>query len=196
MNINMHNADLAHVAGIPSQHLKGGYPQFAFSGRSNVGKSSLINSLLMRKKLARVSCSPGKTITVNFYEIDGKLLLCDLPGYGYAKRSPEERQRLNSLGDGYFRLCNPKAVIQLIDLKAGVTADDAVMLDYLTQTGIPYYIAATKCDKLNKTDRAAALAALPRPECADGDAESRIIPFSSLNGEGRDALWKIISGCC
>lgn len=185
MEINIHNVSLAVCAGLPEQFPAMNKPQIAFSGRSNVGKSSLINTLLGRKSLARMSTEPGKTITVNFYDVDDKMFLVDLPGYGYARRSPSERERLRSLGDGYFKLCDPKLVIQLIDMKVGPTDNDLVMLNWLNETNTPYIVAATKSDKINKTGRAAALVKIP--------VESQnIIPFSSLNGEGKDALWKII----
>lgn len=185
MEINIHNVSLAVCAGLPEQFPAINKPQIAFSGRSNVGKSSLINTLLGRKSLARMSNEPGKTITVNFYDVDGKMFLVDLPGYGYARRSSSERERLSLIGDGYFKLCAPKLVIQLIDMKVGPTDNDLVMLNWLNETNTPYIIAATKSDKLNKTGRAAALVKIPV------DSEN-IYPFSALNGEGKDALWKII----
>ncbi|MBQ7170742.1 MAG: YihA family ribosome biogenesis GTP-binding protein [Clostridia bacterium] len=188
--INTQNVKLAVSAGLPSQFPKTPVPQFAFSGRSNVGKSSLVNTLLGRRKLARVSSEPGKTITVNFYDIDGKLFFVDLPGYGYAKRSPEEKKRWSKLTDGYFTN-NPnadllRAVIQLIDCRAGVTADDRMMLDYLRAAGIPFLLVVTKTDKLSKTALAAALDAI----AADaGAARETLLPFSSLTGAGKSELW-------
>ncbi|MBR4292120.1 MAG: ribosome biogenesis GTP-binding protein YsxC [Clostridia bacterium] len=185
MAIKIQNASLAHVCGIPEQFPATDRPQVCFSGRSNVGKSSLINTILGRKSLARVSGEPGKTITVNFYDIDKQLFLVDLPGYGFAKRTPQERERLLLLGDTYFRAYAPDLCVQLIDMKVGATADDINMINWLNATKTPYVIAATKCDKLNKTQRAAAYAKIPvEPES--------IIPFSSLTGEGKDELWKTI----
>lgn len=188
MKINMQNVSLAFCAGIPEQFPATNIPQIAISGRSNVGKSSLINTLLGRKSLARESNRPGKTITVNFYSVDEKLYLVDLPGYGYARRNPSERERLSLLGDGYFKLCHPKLVIQLIDMKVGPTENDYIMLDWLNQSDIPYVIAATKSDKLNKSERTRALNNISS-EKAD------VIPFSSLNGEGKNEIWKIILHC-
>jgi len=185
MEINIHNVSLAVCAGLPEQFPSVYKPQIAVSGRSNVGKSSLVNTLLGRKSLARMSTEPGKTITVNFYDVDNKMFLVDLPGYGYAKRSPSERDRLSLLGDGYFKLCNPKLVIQLIDMKVGPTDNDLIMLNWLNENKIPYIVAATKSDKLNKTERINALDKIPV-------AGKDIFPFSSHNGEGKDALWKII----
>lgn len=185
MNINIQNCSLEFCCGLPVQFPRGDKPQVAFSGRSNVGKSSLINRLLGRNSLARVSSSPGKTITVNFYDIDGKLHLVDLPGYGYAKRSPDEKKRLSLLGDGYFKAFSPLLVIQLIDMKVGPTSDDITMLNFLAQSAIPFIVAATKSDKLNAGGRAAAIEKIPVPP-------QFVIPFSSLNGEGKDEIWKRI----
>lgn len=189
-NINIQNAGLRLSAARAEQFPADPMPQVALSGRSNVGKSSLINTLLGRRSLARVSSTPGKTITVNFYDVDKKLFLVDLPGYGYARRSEEERRRWSSLTDRYFT-GNKNAdlirlVVQLIDLTAGVTDDDALMLDYLGRSGIPYVVVATKADKPNKTDRAASLAAIEaHPGIMPGVP---VIPFSSRSGEGKAAL--------
>ena len=163
--------------------------QIAFSGRSNVGKSSLLNKLLNRKKLARVSSEPGKTVTVNYYSVDGKVYLVDLPGYGYARRSAEEKRKWSLLTDAYFQ--NNRrlmTVLQLIDLKVGATADDRMMLDWLKETGTPFVIVATKTDKLNKTNREKNLALLQE---AAGETVP-IFPVSSLSGEGVEKLWSLI----
>ena len=188
MKLNPQNAGLGITAGLPTQFPCDNRPQIVFSGRSNVGKSSLINTLLGRKSLARVSSAPGKTITVNFYEIDKKLYLVDLPGYGYAKRSEAERRIWAGLTDGYFTRYIDRvpflSVLQLIDLKTGPTRDDEMMFDWMEGNGIPYFVAATKCDKLNKTDRAEA-----EQELRTYLGEDRlVIPFSSLTGEGREEL--------
>ncbi len=184
--LNVQNAQLAVTAGLPEQLVRDGLPQAAFSGRSNVGKSSLINALLRRKKLARVSGEPGKTITVNYYKVDGALYFVDLPGYGYARRSDAERRRWSRLTDGYLQN-NPqmKLIVQLIDLKVGPTADDLTMLDWLEQTKTPYILVATKADKPNKTERAAMLEELKR-------YGETVLPFSALTGEGRDEVMAAI----
>ena len=180
--LNVQNAVLAVTAGLPEQLVRDGLPQAAFSGRSNVGKSSLINALLRRKKLARVSGEPGKTITVNYYKVDGAVYFVDLPGYGYARRSDAERRKWSRLTDGYL-VNNPrlKLVVQLIDLKVGPTADDLTMLDWLEQTATPFILVATKADKPNKTERAAMLDDLKR-------YSETVLPFSALTGEGRDEV--------
>ncbi len=192
--LNLQKANLLISAGDPKQFPGKPVPQIALSGRSNVGKSSLVNALLGRKALARVSSAPGKTITVNFYDVDGKLLLVDLPGYGFAKRPPQEKAKWSALTDGYFtqnrNIDRVELVLQLIDLKVGPTADDVMMLRYLAATELPFAVVATKTDKLNKTGRTAALEALAEhPDIPDG---TPILPFSALSGEGKDEVWKII----
>ncbi len=193
MPLNTQNASLKISAGLPKQFPADPLPQIAFSGRSNVGKSSLINSLLNRKSLARVSSAPGKTITINFYEVDRKLYLVDLPGYGFAKRSPEDKKQWSALTDGFFtqnkNIDRLSAVIQLVDSRIPPTADDEMMLEFLCQTGIPYLVVATKVDKLNATERKKNLDALRSHPLI---ANVPLIPFSSLKGEGRDELWRAI----
>ena len=192
--LNLQNAKLHISAGEPHQFPSRPVPQIALSGRSNVGKSSLVNTILGRRALARVSSAPGKTITVNFYDVDGKMFLVDLPGYGFAKRPPSEKAKWSSLTDGYFtqnkNIDRVALVLQLIDLKVGPTADDVMMLNYLTQTGLPFAVVATKTDKLNKTNRTAALAALASHEAIPEGTP--ILPFSSLTGEGKQELLREI----
>ncbi len=199
MTINIQNSSLEITAGTKKQFPKFSLPQIAFSGRSNVGKSSLINTLLGRKKLARVSSAPGKTITVNFYSVDKKMYLVDLPGYGYAKRSPEDKKRWSELTDSFFtaRDINDKslkAVAQLIDIKAGPTSDDLMMLEYLNSVNIPYFIVVTKSDKVNKTDRNLMLDQIKTFPSIKKDTQ--VIPFSSLKNEGKDDVWSIIIKYC
>lgn len=190
MELNFMKTNLRITAGLKSQFPTDSLLQIALSGRSNVGKSSLINCLIGRKSLARVSSSPGKTITVNFYEVDGRLYLVDLPGYGYARRPGEDRARWSELTDGYFGSGKQKnrriaAVAQLIDLKVGPTADDLTMLDYLTRVGIPFFVIATKADKLNKTGRVQAMEKLHACPYLIGKT---VIPFSAQSKEGRDEV--------
>ena len=161
-NINIQNTSLRISAGTDRQFPSDPIPQIALSGRSNVGKSSLINTLLGRKSLARVSSAPGKTITINFYDVDKKLFLVDLPGYGYAKRRASDKEVWSSLTDRFFtankNIDRLQLVVQLIDSRARITNDDAMMLSFLAQSGIPYIIVVTKTDKLNKTERNESLA--------------------------------------
>ncbi|MBQ4353879.1 MAG: YihA family ribosome biogenesis GTP-binding protein, partial [Clostridia bacterium] len=157
MKPNLNNVNLKISAGLIKQFPADRIPQVAFSGRSNVGKSSLINSLLNRKSLARVSGEPGKTITINFYDIDKKLYLVDLPGYGYAKRTFEDKKKWSALTDGFFtgnkNLDSLKLVCQLVDSRTGPTEDDYDMLYYLREAGLPHILVATKVDKLNATEK-------------------------------------------
>ena len=195
---NLHNVNLKISAGIPKQFPRDPIPQIAFSGRSNVGKSSLINALLGRKSMARVSGSPGKTITVNFYDVDGKLFLTDLPGYGYAKRTLEDKKKWSALTDGYFTN-NPnidllKLVIQLVDSRVGTTDDDIAMLEYLNQSDLPYIVVATKIDKLNKTELSKAEEYfLNHPNIKK---DTPVIMFSSVSGAGKNEVWDAIFNAC
>ena len=194
MAINTQNVSLRISAGLPRQFPTDAMPQIAFSGRSNVGKSSLINTLLNRKSLARVSSAPGKTITVNFYDVDKKLFLVDMPGYGYAKRTPEDKKRWSELTDGYFtnnkNIDLLKLVVQLVDSRIGATADDEMMMDFMSQSNIPFIVVATKVDKLNATERRKNLEAISsHPLVSEGLG---VIPFSSLKNEGKTELWSAI----
>ena len=194
VKLNINQVSLKISAGTPRQFPSDPRAQIAFSGRSNVGKSSLINSLLGRKSLARVSSTPGKTITVNFYDVDGKLYLVDLPGYGFARRSPEEKKAWSALTDGYF-VKNPnvdllKAVIQLIDIRVGPTDDDVMMINYLIDARIPFFVVATKCDKLSPTALQKTLAEWENTHFRGTGIQ--IIPYSSMTGVGRDRVWNEI----
>lgn len=194
MKINTNNCNLGLTAGFTKQFPRDPRPQIALSGRSNVGKSSLINTLLGRKSLARVSSSPGKTVTINFYDVDKKIYLVDLPGYGYAKRSRDSKVVWSSLTEDYF-LKNPSAdalklVIQLIDVRTGPTDDDILMINMMIDRGIPFTVVATKTDKLSKTALAETLDRLHQ-EYFNG-TDITILPFSSVTRSGKDELWKII----
>lgn len=194
MSLNIQNSSLRISAGFTSQFPSDRIPQVALSGRSNVGKSSLINTLLGRKSLARVSSAPGKTITINFYDVDKKLFLVDLPGYGFAKRSADDKKRWSGLTDGYFT-ANPKIdmlklVVQLVDSRIGPTKDDEMMLDFMNGAEIPYIVVATKSDKLNATERKKSIENITsNPYIAEG---TPIIYFSSLKNEGKNELWSEI----
>ena len=156
--------------------------EIVFSGRSNVGKSSLINKVFNRKSLARVSSVPGKTITVNFFKGDG-VYFVDLPGYGYAKREMAEKRRWAELMEGYFHSGrNIALVIQLIDMRHAPSADDMMMLNFLRESEIPFVIALTKCDKLNKSETEKRREELSR-ELADY-SDITAIEFSAVKGTG------------
>jgi GTP-binding protein len=186
------NAELKITAGLPKQFPYDGKAQIAFSGRSNVGKSSLINSLMGRKSLARVSSAPGKTITINFYSVDGKMYLVDLPGYGYAKRSMDSKRSWSSLTEDYF-LKNPSAdalklVIQLMDIRTGPTDDDIMMINMMIDREIPFILVATKTDKLSKTALKNRIDELHEEFFKGTGIE--IIPFSSVTRDGKDEVWR------
>ena len=195
MKLNHNNTSLLISAGVPKQFPALVVPQVAFSGRSNVGKSSIINTLLQRKSLARVSGTPGKTVTVNFYNVDSKLLLVDLPGYGFAKRTFEEKKKWSALTDAYFTGNNNidllRCVVQLIDGKVGPTADDIQMLEYLTEAELPFIIVYTKVDKLNATQKKALKESMGKYSSALAE-----IMYSSETREGREDVWNTIIKLC
>lgn len=195
--LNLNNTELTFTAGLPRQlpgDLDLSLPQIAMCGRSNVGKSSMINKLLSRKSLARVSGEPGKTVTVNAYRVDKTLYLVDLPGYGYARRSFDERNKWKDMIETYFSLDADILFFLLIDMKVGLTKDDDVMLQYLKDSELPFAIVTTKSDKLNKTERAAATEKILSHKSIPAD--TAIIPFSSKNGEGVEDVWEIIGEYC
>lgn len=194
MKLNLNRTSLKISAGTVAQFPKEIRPQIALSGRSNVGKSFLINTLVGQKALARVSSTPGKTITINFYNLDEAIYLVDLPGYGYAKRSGESKSVFGNLTDSYFTK-NPvrdllKLVIQLIDVRVGPTDDDIMMINYLIDSGIPFTVVATKTDKLSKTALQKRLEELHHEYFEGTDIE--ILPFSSVTKAGREELWSVI----
>ena len=194
MAINTQNVSLRISAGEIRQFPSDPMAQVAFSGRSNVGKSSLINTLLGRRAFARVSSAPGKTVTVNFYDIDGKLTFVDLPGYGYAKRSREELLAFSRVTDGFFTK-NPaidrlKLVLQLIDVRTGPTDDDLSMIQFLVDSNIPFLVVATKADKLSKTALENKLAEIK--ETYFSEVELTLLPFSSETRLGKEAVWNEI----
>ncbi len=177
--------------GTAAQLVKSDLPEVVFSGRSNVGKSSLINKLFNRKNLARVSSVPGKTVTVNFFKGDG-VNFVDLPGYGYARRNFDEKKRWADLMEGYFNTGrNIRLVVELIDMRHAPSQEDMDMLGYLRESGYPFIIAFTKCDKLNKTEREARRAAFA--EELAGYEDILKIEFSAIKSEGINELKKAIT---
>lgn len=163
-------------------------PEIVLVGRSNVGKSSLINKLLNRKSLARVSSTPGKTISVNYYDIDGKFDLVDLPGYGFAKRPKTEQAAWGKLTEGYFSAGRDiRLILLLVDLRHPPSKDDEVMFDWLMQSQTLFTVVATKADKLNKTE------AKKNVDALSEKFGINVIPFSSLNGTGCEELRQIIT---
>lgn len=189
--MNFNNIVFESSFGVSNQLPASNLPEICFSGRSNVGKSSLINKLVGRKALARVSTKPGKTVTINFFKA-GDTRLADLPGYGYAKVSFSEKERWGELMEHYFASGrNIKLVVQLVDMRHDATADDISMINYLIETGYNFVIALTKSDKLNKSERAARLEAFSQQFQNLPDGVS-YFPFSSQNGEGVDTLKSLI----
>ena len=164
--------------------------EFAFSGRSNVGKSSLINKIMNRKSLARVSSMPGKTVTINFYSLEN-IYIVDLPGYGYAKVSKNEKQRWAGLIEGYLHDERELALVfQLIDFRHKPTDDDIMMINFLIESEIPFVVILTKADKMKKKEREERRKAL-MTEIPYAD-EITMIEFSSETGEGVDQVREII----
>lgn len=197
MKLNTNNVSLKISAGQIKQFPADRLPQVAFSGRSNVGKSSLINSLLSRNNLAHVSGTPGKTIVINFYDVDKKMYLVDLPGYGYAKRAFDNKQSWSALTDGFFTK-NPnidslRLVCQLIDSRTGPTNDDLDMLYYLKESGIDHIIVATKTDKLNATEKKKFSEIIAEEPLTK---DTPLIMYSSKTHLGRDDVWKNIISYC
>ncbi len=166
------------------------FPEVAFAGRSNVGKSSLINTLVRRKKLARVSNTPGRTREIHFFQVNSDFVLVDLPGYGYARISKERRSEWRPLIEGFLRKSSGlRGVVLLLDIRHDPTGDDRQMLDFLAELGAPVIIAATKTDKVSPValkERLTALAAVV------GVDEDQIIPFSTVTRRGRDELAEAI----
>ncbi len=161
-------------------------PEIAFAGRSNVGKSSLLNRLVRRKAFARVSRTPGRTREINFFEVNRRFVLVDLPGYGYARVSKERRAEWRPLIEGYLRRSsNLRGVVQLIDVRRDPTDDDLQLLDFLSDLGTPTVVAITKVDKLSPNARAARIDEITGSLGLDAD---QVIPFSAHTGAGRDAL--------
>jgi len=161
-------------------------PEIAFSGRSNVGKSSLLNKLVKRKSLARVSQTPGKTREINFFAVNGQFLLVDLPGYGYARVSKEARATWRPLIEGYLSgSAQLRGVVQLVDARHEPTPEDREMLDYLAELGVPTVVVLTKTDKLRKGDVTPRTAEMSRALGLDAE---QVIAFSAVTGAGRDEL--------
>ncbi len=191
--MNFNKAEFEFAVGAASQLKPSELPEVIFSGRSNVGKSSLINKLVNRKALARVSATPGKTATINFFRVD-EFHLVDLPGYGYAKVSKSEKDRWAKLMEGYFNQDRRFAlVVQIVDMRHAPSKDDMNMIDYLYQRELPFIIVLTKKDKLKKTQQQKRLAELEQ-ELADYSDVPKF-PFSAVTGEGAQEIREYIEKC-
>lgn len=166
-----------------------GKPQVAFVGRSNVGKSSLLNRLLGRRAAARVSSKPGRTRAVNLFLVNSRLYFVDLPGYGYAKASKDERESWARLMDRYFATALPEAlVVQVVDSKVGATQLDVQAFEYLNSLGARIIVAATKVDRLKRSQRSKALNVIRRG--LNLSEKATVVPFSAHSGEGVPDLWR------
>lgn len=189
--MNIHNVSLTISAVRPNQYPSTGYMEFAFAGRSNVGKSSLINKLLNRKSMARVSGTPGKTVTINFYNIDDTIYLVDLPGYGYAQRSKSETEKWGKMMEDY--LANREPLVQtilLVDSRHKPTKDDITMANWIRHYHDNLIVVATKMDKLKKREIEPNLALIwEKLEMGEDDI---LVPFSTKDDEGKYTVWDMI----
>ena len=189
--VNLQKAEFVLSAVSPKTFIQDGRPQVAFAGRSNVGKSSVINRLLGRKNFARVGAAPGKTVHVNYFNIDGAFYLVDLPGYGYAKVSKGERDRWGRLMEDYFARPDLLTLgVMIVDSRHKPTDDDCTMFRWFKDTGCPLIIVANKLDKLKKSEIEPNLQRI-RDTLGLGE-EDRLIPFSAEKGTGREELLSAI----
>lgn len=188
--MNLSNAEFLVSAANPGSFPKNRLPEIAFAGKSNVGKSSVINRILQRKNFARVGQTPGKTVHVNYFTVDRRCYFVDLPGYGFAKVSQSEKDRWSKLMEDYFAANRITLGVLIVDARHAPTNNDFTMAQWFAESGCPYVVVANKLDKLKKseiqTNLAAIRADLELPE------DCPLIPFSAENGTGRDELVKII----
>lgn len=185
--MNLNNVELMLSAVSKRQYPNTDLPEIAFAGRSNVGKSSLINKLLNRKKLARVSAQPGKTATINFYDIDKTLIFVDLPGYGFAKVSKQEKEKWGKMIEEYLNEREQLIqVILLVDMRHKPTNDDIMMFNWIIESGFKPVVIATKKDKVKPSQRESALKLIKDTLNID-----EVIPFSSEKGDGVDEVWSL-----
>ena len=189
--MNVNNVSLETVCGITSTLPENALPEFAFAGKSNVGKSSLINSLINRKSLARTSAQPGKTQTINFYNVEEQLYFVDLPGYGYAKVSQETKEKWGKMIERYLKKSKQlKLVFLLIDIRHEPSANDKNMYEWIEYNGFEPIIIATKLDKINRSQVAKHIKMLRTG--LGLKKETILIPFSSETKQGKEEVWEII----
>ena len=184
--MNLHNAEFLLSVVNPKGFISDARPQIVFAGKSNVGKSSVLNCVLRRKNFARVGQTPGKTVHINYFLIDNKVYFVDLPGYGYAKVSKTERARWGKLMEQYFGAELIDLGVMIVDSRHAPTKDDCVMAEWFKQTGCPLLIVANKIDKLKKSQIEPNMAVIR--ETLELGEEVEIIPFSAEKGTGRDVL--------
>jgi len=195
MAIDFSKAEFVLSAAAPQQFLRDGRKQLAFAGRSNVGKSSVINRLVGRKNLARVGASPGKTTQINYFRVDGKCYLVDLPGYGYAKVSKAERERWGRLMESYFQ--SPGLIglgVLIVDARHKPTADDVTMRGFFRDSGCPMIVVANKLDKLKKSEVEPNLARIRETLALTED--DALVPFSAERGDGKEQLLSLLRAFC
>ena len=186
-------AELETVCGITSKLPAHTRPEFAFAGKSNVGKSSLINAMMNRKSLARTSSQPGKTQTINFYNINDELYFVDLPGYGYAKVSLEAKAKWGKMIENYLKKSQVlHAVFFLVDIRHDPSENDKMMYDWVIHNGYRPVVIATKLDKLKRSQVAAHVKAVRQG--LGMEKEDILIPFSAETKQGRDEIWELIEG--
>ena len=184
--MNFNKVEFVLSAASREGFLRDGLPQLAFAGRSNVGKSSVINRLVNRKNFARVGASPGKTSQINYFRLDGAAYLVDLPGYGYAKVSKAERDRWGRLMEAYFASGLITAGVQIVDARHKPTADDVTMVNWVYDTGCPVIVVANKLDKLKRSEIEPNLQRIR--ETLELREEDRLVAFSAERGDGREEL--------
>ena len=185
--LNVNKAEFIKYAVSPNQFIRSSTPSVVFAGKSNVGKSSVINRMLNRKNFARVGASPGKTIHVNYFLIDGKVYFVDLPGYGYAKVSQTERDRWGKLMEQFFAAEGLVDLgVMIVDARHKPTADDVTMAEWFKDSGCRLVVVANKLDKLKKSEIETNMALIR--QTLDLPEEVLLIPFSAEKGQGRDAL--------
>ena len=190
MAINFNKAEFILSATVPAQFVHDGLPQVAFAGRSNVGKSSVINRVVNRKNFARVGASPGKTTQINYFKIDGRLYLVDLPGYGFAKVSAGEKERWGRLMEDYFAANRIDLGVLIVDYRHPPTNNDITMARWFLDSGCPFVVVANKMDKLKKSELEPNLKVIREDLALPEDCP--VIPFSAEKGNGRDELVKYI----
>ena len=182
------NVELETVCGVTSMLPDNKLPEVAFAGKSNVGKSSLINALMMRKSLARTSAQPGKTQTINFYNINKEIYLVDLPGYGYAKASEKEREAWGQMIERYLKTSEKlRAVFLLVDIRHAPSANDKQMFEWMAYVGYDPIVIATKLDKIKRSQIDKQIKIIRQGLGAD--KETIIVPFSAETKQGRDIIW-------
>ena len=188
--MNFNKVEFIRSAVKREDFIRDGLPQMAFAGRSNVGKSSVINRLVNRKNFARVGASPGKTSQINYFRLDGQAYLVDLPGYGYAKVSKAERDRWGRLMEAYFASGLVTLGVMIVDARHRPTADDVTMANWFYETGCPLVVVSNKLDKLKKSEIGPSLQTIRT--VLNLREEDELVPFSAERGDGREELIRLL----